>query len=29
MTRILLAPEADTLHGATLSLDAGSRRGIL
>ena len=25
----LLAPEADALHGATLTLDGGSRRGLL
>ena len=24
----LLAPEADALHGATLALDAGARRGL-
>jgi hypothetical protein len=24
----LLAPEADALHGATLALDGGARRGL-
>lgn len=26
---MLLAPEADALHGSMLSLDVGARRGIL
>lgn len=28
MVRMLLSPAADALHGATLALDAGSRRGL-